>query len=89
MAGGAGDLAASMGLYGQGAHPRVREAALHIVERTRAHGLKAGVYLGEVEDAAFWAGAGLDFYAYSIDYKVLARAYQAAFGALSGLRRPA
>jgi len=87
MAGGAGDLAASMGLYGQGAHPRVRAAALRIVERAKAHGLKAGVYIGEVEEAEFWSGAGLDFYAYSIDYKVVAKAYQAAFRALAAVRR--
>lgn len=87
MAGGAGDLSASMGLHGQGGHPRVRAAALGIVERAKAHGLKAGVYIGELQDAGFWADAGLDFYAYSIDYKVMAKAYQAAYGTLEGLRR--
>ncbi|MBN9426870.1 MAG: hypothetical protein J0H09_10230 [Burkholderiales bacterium] len=86
MAGGAGDLAASMKLYGQGGHPRVRKAALSIVESAKAKGLKAGVYVSELEDAPFWADVGVDFCAYSIDYKVVARAYQAAFGALSKLR---
>lgn len=78
MAGGAGDLAASMGLHGQGNHPQVREAALHIVQSARKRGLKAGVYVGDVEGADFWMAAGVDFIAYSIDYKILAQAYIAA-----------
>ncbi|MES3003896.1 MAG: aldolase/citrate lyase family protein [Pseudomonadota bacterium] len=85
MAGGAGDLSASMGLHGQGSHPRVRAAGVRIIERAKARGLKAGVYLGELEGAEFWRDVGVDFYAYSIDYKVLAKAYRAARQSLAGL----
>lgn len=85
MAGGAGDLSASMGLHGQGSHPRVRAAAVRIIERAKARGLKAGVYIGELEGVDFWRDVGVDFYAYSIDYKVLAKAYRAAWQSLAHL----
>jgi 2-keto-3-deoxy-L-rhamnonate aldolase RhmA len=83
MAGGAGDLSASMGLHGQGNHPQVREAAVRIVRAARERGLKAGVYIGDLQGAQFWRDVGVDFLAFSIDYKVLAKAYRAIHTGLS------
>ena len=82
MAGGAGDLAASLGLHGQGNHPRVRATALKVVRSAQERGLRAGVYVGDLAGVEFWREAGVDFYAYSIDYKVLAKAYREAHEAL-------
>jgi 2-keto-3-deoxy-L-rhamnonate aldolase RhmA len=64
----------------------VRAAAVRIIERAKARGLKAGVYIGELEGADFWRDVGVDFYAYSIDYKVLAKAYRAARQSLAPLQ---
>ena len=79
MAGGAGDLSASMGLHGQGSHPKVLEAGLKIIQSAKKQGLKAGVYLNDVAAAEYWLDYNLDFYALSIDYKILAQAYRASF----------
>ncbi|MDO8279969.1 MAG: aldolase/citrate lyase family protein [Burkholderiaceae bacterium] len=87
MAGGAGDLSASMGLHGQGNHPKVREAAERIVRAARERGLKAGVYIGDTAGAQYWRDVGVDFIAYSIDYKVFAQAYAAAHATLAAVMR--
>jgi len=79
MAGGAGDLSASMGLHGQGSHPKVLEAGLKIIKSAKKQGLKVGVYLNDVAAAEYWLDYNLDFYALSIDYKILAQAYRASF----------
>lgn len=79
MAGGPGDLSASMGLHGQGGHPKVLEAGLKIINAAKKKGLKAGVYLNDVAAVEYWLEFKLDFYAVSIDYKILAQAYRASY----------
>lgn len=81
--GGPGDLATSMGLHGQGNHPKVIAAARRIVEAAKAvPGLKVGVYVVDAEAAAMWRGMGVDFLLCSIDNRILARAYQQLHGSL-------
>jgi 2-dehydro-3-deoxyglucarate aldolase len=52
------DLSMSMGLAGQLSHPRVVEARNHVLARTRARGLAAGIHLVHPDRAA----ADLDSY---------------------------
>jgi 2-keto-3-deoxy-L-rhamnonate aldolase RhmA len=76
MPGGVGDLASSLGLHGQARHPRVVEAAMRVVKAAkRKPGLKVGVYLSDIASAAQWRDEGVDFFIYSIDFKVMASAY--------------
>lgn len=75
--GGPGDLATSLGLHGQGDHPRVVAAVRRVVEAAKAvPGLKVGVYLVDADSAPRWVDLGVDFFLYSIDYRVMARAFQ-------------
>ena len=62
-----------------GSHPKVLEAGLKIIQSAKNQGLKAGVYLNDVAAAEYWLDYNLDFYALSIDYKILAQAYRASF----------
>ncbi|MDP3137432.1 MAG: aldolase/citrate lyase family protein [Burkholderiaceae bacterium] len=81
--GGPGDLATSMGLHGQGSHPRVVAAARRVVEAAKAvPGLKVGMYVVDADAAAMWADLGVDFLLCSIDNRILARAYRNLHGAL-------
>ena len=83
LPGGPGDLATSMGLHGQGNHPKVVAAARRVVEAAKAvPGLKVGVYVVDADAAAMWAGMGVDFLLCSIDNRILARAYQQLHGSL-------
>ena len=89
--GGPGDLAASLGLPGQGDHATVRAAVERIVTAAKAQpGLKAGLYVTGLPSLASWRGGPLDFVVLSIDYRVLAHAYRAAAEALtaSGFEDP-
>ncbi|MGF7161027.1 2-keto-3-deoxy-L-rhamnonate aldolase RhmA [Rhodoligotrophos appendicifer] len=84
MPGGGGDLATSMGLHGQGTHPRVIGAARKVVETAkRKPGLKVGVYVSDLAGAEEWRALGADFLVYSIDYKVLSAAYSGIRQALA------
>lgn len=74
---GPGDLAASLGLPGELAHPRVRAEVDRIVDAVQARrGPAIGAYVGSVEDAAAWRKRGATFIAYSIDYKILGAAFR-------------
>jgi 2-keto-3-deoxy-L-rhamnonate aldolase RhmA len=73
---GPGDLSTSMGVPGQPTHPRVREAVVKIMTSARKAGLRVGMYLNSVAEAADWPG--VDFYVYMMDVKVLAIAYTEA-----------
>jgi 2-keto-3-deoxy-L-rhamnonate aldolase RhmA len=76
MPGGGGDLASSLGLHGQGNHPRVIAAARRVVETAKKKpGLKVGVYISDLVAADEWRAMGADFLIYNIDYKVMAKAY--------------
>jgi 2-keto-3-deoxy-L-rhamnonate aldolase RhmA len=76
MPGGGGDLATSLGLPGQGNHPRVMAAARRVVETAkRKPGLKVGVYISDLAAAKEWRAMGADFLIYSIDYKVISKAF--------------
>jgi len=84
MPGGPGDLAASLGLHGQGDHPAVRAAALRVVQAARTRtGLKVGMYLGNADSAAFWRDMALDFYVVSIDYRILEQGYASVHAAVT------
>ena len=75
--GGPGDLATSMGFHGQGNHPEVIAAVKKIVSAgTKIPGLKIGVYLIDPKTAGMWIDLGVDFFLCSIDYRVMANAYQ-------------
>ncbi len=83
MPGGPGDLATSMGLHGQGDHPRVFAAARRVVEAAKAvPGLKVGVYLVDADKASVWSDLGVDFFVCSIDYRVMGRAFQGLHASL-------
>jgi 2-keto-3-deoxy-L-rhamnonate aldolase RhmA len=77
MPGGAGDLASSLGVHGQGRHPRVLSAIRRVVTaaRTRPE-LAVGVYVSDVDSLDEMVALGADFYMFSIDYKILARAFR-------------
>jgi len=83
MPGGPGDLAASLGLHGQGDHPAVQQAALRVVQAARRRpGLKVGVYLGNASSMDFWRDIPLDFYAISIDYRILEQGFSSTHAAV-------
>lgn len=85
---GPGDLSTSMGVPGRPTHPRVREAVAKIMASARREGLRVGMYLNSVAEAADWPG--VDFYVYMMDVKVLAIAYsEAAKGIRAAARRVA
>ncbi len=85
---GPGDLSTSMGVPGQPTHPRVREAVAEIMAAARRAGLRVGMYLNSVAEAADWPG--VDFLVYMMDVKVLAIAYsEAAKGIRAAGRRAA
>lgn len=70
---GPGDLAASLGLPGELAHPRVCAQIDRIVEAVHAReNCRLGAYVGSVEEAIAWRERGASLIAYSIDYKILA-----------------
>jgi len=73
---GPGDIATSMGLPGEPQHPRVRAAVQHTEEAARHAGVRCGMYLNSLEEAAAWPGA--DFFVYLIDLKILAAAFRDA-----------
>lgn len=80
---GPADLAASLGRHGQLDHPEVTTAVDRVVAAAkRRPGMKLGVYLIDPQAALGWTERGADFFVYSIDYRVLARGYEAAFGTL-------
>lgn len=72
---GPGDLAASLGLPGELAHPRVKEEVDRIVETVQRSGKSIiGAYATSVEAAIAWRQRGAKFIAYSIDYRILGAA---------------
>jgi 2-keto-3-deoxy-L-rhamnonate aldolase RhmA len=81
--GGPGDLATSLGLPGQGTHPRVQAAVRRIVEAAKAvPRLKVGMYISEPAQAPTWARMGVDFFICSIDYRIMSRAFKQAHDTL-------
>jgi 2-keto-3-deoxy-L-rhamnonate aldolase RhmA len=79
---GPGDLATSMGLYGQPGHPRVRQAVREVIDAARRAGIRAGMYLNSPAEITDWLPHGLDIFVYLIDTKVLAQAYAGAAAAM-------
>lgn len=75
---GPGDLATSLGLYGQPTHPRVRQAVNEVIAAARRAGIRVGMYLNSPGEIRDWASLNLDFYVYLIDTRVLAQGYAAA-----------
>ena len=72
---GPGDLAASLGLPGELAHPKVKEEVDRIVETVQQSGRSTiGAYVTSVEAAVAWRQRGAKFIAYSIDYRILGAA---------------
>lgn len=72
---GPGDLSVSMGLAGQPTHARVRAAVDAILAAARAAGRRTGMYLNSPEEVSAWRSAGLDFFIYLFDTKLLGQAY--------------
>ena len=82
---GPGDLAASLGLPGDLAHPRVRAEVDRIIDAVQARrGCHVGAYVSSAEEAAAWRRRGATFIAYSIDYKILAATLRDIRDALRG-----
>jgi 2-keto-3-deoxy-L-rhamnonate aldolase RhmA len=65
-------------------HPDVREATLHVVERTLAAGKAAAMLTYDLDDARFWLDAGCTFLVYSQPEMILANHYREALAALRG-----
>jgi len=77
MPGGAGDLASSLGVHGQARHPLVLNAIRRVVASAKARPrLAVGVYISDVESMEDMLALAADFYVFSIDYKILARAFK-------------
>jgi len=91
MPGGAGDLASSLGVHGQARHPLVLSAIRRVVAAAKARPqLAVGVYISDVESMADMLALSADFYVFSIDYKILARAFKDIHAAwLDGVRKAA
>jgi 2-keto-3-deoxy-L-rhamnonate aldolase RhmA len=91
MPGGAGDLASSLGVHGQARHPLVLGAIRRVVTAAKARPqLAVGVYISDVDSMADMLALAADFYVFSIDYKILARAFKDIHTAwLDGIRRAA
>jgi 2-keto-3-deoxy-L-rhamnonate aldolase RhmA len=79
---GPGDLSTSLGLPGQPTHPKVRESVSKIMDSARRAGVRVGMYLNSVAEAAEWPG--VDFFVYMMDVKVLALAYAEAARGIRG-----
>ncbi len=75
---GPGDLATSLGLYGQPTHAKVKQAVAEVIAAARRAGIRVGMYLNDPAEISAWLPLGLDFYIYLFDTKVLAQAYAAA-----------
>ncbi len=75
---GPGDLATSLGLYGQPTHAKVRQAVAEVIAAARRAGIRVGMYLNSPGEIREWLPLNLDFYVYLFDTKVLAQAYAAA-----------
>lgn len=74
---GSGDLATSLGVPGEHAHPLVVEALDRVVAAVKAGGRsRVGMYLADPAQAPRWRAAGVDFFIVSIDYRLLAHAYR-------------
>ncbi|WP_052223529.1 HpcH/HpaI aldolase family protein [Novosphingobium malaysiense] len=84
LPGGAGDLATSLGVHGQGNHPRVLAAIerVHRAAKARPH-MRIGAYVSDLSSLPALRELGFDFYIYSIDYKVLAAAYHSVYKAIT------
>ena len=74
---GPADLAASMGLLGQQAHPDVVAGVLRSIEAGAAVGKPVGVNAFVPEDADRYLAAGADFVAVGADVAIVARASEA------------
>jgi len=87
MPGGAGDLAASLGVHGQSRHPAVLDAIRRVVAAAKARPrLAVGVYVSDLESMDEMLALDADFYLFSIDYKILARAFR---DSVTGMRQRA
>jgi 4-hydroxy-2-oxoheptanedioate aldolase len=82
---GVSDLAASIGVPGVLDHPLVVDAIDQIAASVaRRPELQLAMYINDPSEVTRWAAKGVRMFVYSIDYKVVARAYAAA---ASGLAR--
>ena len=75
---GPADLASSLGLHGKLTHPSVREAVEIAIAEAHRRNIAVGVYINEPAEIDSWAGKGIGFFVYSIDYKVLGKSLRAA-----------
>ncbi|MET0812543.1 MAG: aldolase/citrate lyase family protein, partial [Microbacterium sp.] len=87
---GPSDLAASMGLLGQQAHPDVEAAVLRAFDAVRAAGKPVGVNAFDPAVADRYLAAGASFVLVDADVALLARGSEslaARFGAQAGEER--
>lgn len=73
---GAGDLASSYGVPGQLTHELVTTAVDRVITAAQRSGTRAGLYVRDAREAERWADSGVSVFLASIDYRILARAYQ-------------
>ena len=80
---GPADLSTSYGVAGQMQHPEVLRAVQRVLEAaSRRGGVAVCTYVTAPEEVPRWRELGVGFFVYSIDYKLLATAYQQARVAL-------
>lgn len=82
---GMGDLASSFDVPGQLTHELVVNATERVIRATLDAGLRAGVYVRDAAEAERWKDAGVSVFLASIDYRVLARAYQGMWAELAAV----
>ncbi len=83
---GPSDLSLSLGCKPtfDDVEPKVAQAIAHIVERAKAHGVKAGIHNGRVDVAKARIAMGYQFVTISSDARLMAAGAQEILGAMRG-----
>ncbi len=83
---GPSDLSLSLGCKPtfDDVEPKVAQAIAHIVERAKAHGVKAGIHNGRVDVAKARIALGYQFVTISSDARLMAAGAQEILGAMRG-----
>lgn len=71
---GPGDLSMDMGIFGQFSNPRLTENILHILEKAKGAGKRAGIFAGNFEVASAWFAKGFDMVIVNSELALLAQA---------------
>jgi 2-keto-3-deoxy-L-rhamnonate aldolase RhmA len=77
---GPNDLALSLGIHNDMAHPLMVESIGKVVEACRRRGIPSGMHMGNLEALTHWMAKGMRFIVYSTDLNFLLK------GAQTGLK---